>query len=98
MVFGIGTLDLKPTVALGDIGKYTKGFEMRLAPGLKINRLPDATGGRVPTPLFADGLLGVFHRILHPEDNPGNMPGLGIAERLAQIELERCITTLMVTQ
>jgi hypothetical protein len=47
-----------------NIGNDPEGVDMAVIARLNKDGLPDSTGGSVPAPLFADGLLVVIHWIL----------------------------------
>ena len=66
------------------------------------NGLPDAAGGGVPAPLFADGLLVIIHRVLNAEDDergaphPGPLPRAQREKSVRQIKFEGRIAAFVM--
>src|SRR5689334_704806 len=50
-----------------DVRQESEGFDVGFMAGLDEDGLPDAAGGGVPAPLFADGLFGIIHRVFDTE-------------------------------
>ena len=69
-----------------DVRDDAEGPQMGCVAGLDEHGLPDTAGRRVPLPLFANGLLGVIHRVLDAQDDDAASIGV---ERIGQVELER---------
>ena len=62
-----------------DVGINTKRINERIFARFQINRLPDAAGGRVPMPLFSDGLLAIIHRIFHAQNHERFGAAIGLS-------------------
>ena len=78
------------------IGRDLEALDERPSARFQKHRLPDAAHAAVPTPLFADRLLAVLHRVFHAEDDRAPKLALGRSlERIRQIEFERQITAFM---
>src|ERR1051325_8374857 len=60
--------------------------------------LPDAARGRVPFPLFADGLLVIVHPVLDAQHDHSFAGAAFLNERVRDIEFEWCISTFMLAE
>ena len=95
---GAGQMEVRRAVV--EVRRDAEGQQVRGVARLEEDGLPDAAGRRVPAPLFADGLLGVVHRVFHAQHDhrAGKPVRVRLAEGVGQVELERRVAALVVAE
>jgi len=82
--------DFKAGVTGVDVGGNPKAIDVNRRARFEPDCLPNAAGGGVPFPLFADGLLGIVHRILNADHERGVLIAVvGGFERVGDVEFVR---------
>src|SRR4051794_25846784 len=94
-VAGIRTGDAKASGARINVCIKAEAVDVSRTARLDKDCLPDAAGGRVPTPLFAHRLLVIVHRVLDAQDQPPVTRSIRrFLQGVGQVEFKGRITAL----
>src|SRR5581483_5972973 len=85
-------MNLKRSIPRINISRDSEPGDVCGAARFDKNGLPNPARRRVPAPLFADGLLGIIHRVLDPQDDQRSA---FTVERVGQIKFKRGITAFV---
>src|SRR5437867_1342792 len=112
-VLRIHAADAELSHSFVDVAQDLKRPNVRRVAGLEIDRLPNPTGGGVPSPLLAHRLLGVVHRIFDAQYQKSmaaptprallrarlsGRASLSRFQRFGQIKLKRRVPPFVVAQ